>query len=303
MAPIRDEQVRPGGRNAIASRGERDAAVPLSLHHLGFRAQASAGTLFIAPPVSLVPAGPFTMGSDRTLDPKAYRDETPQHQASTIAFWMGNYPVTVAEYEYAVQAEVVGPPREFKGISWHSQLAHRDYPVTSVSWFEAVTYCLWLGEMVGAPCRLPTEAEWEKAARGTDGRIYPWGMTWDRDLANTPDGGLGRIAAVASYPDAVSPYGLHDMVGNVWEWCNSIYRPYPYRPEDGREEFGVADTRVLRGSAWYCVPYNARTTCRGLGPSGLYLGGGFRVLFPARSADPADNPVLGAPTAEDLAER
>ena len=290
----RDERDTSSGLDSPGTLAGRGVVVPASLRELGFRTPASSGTQFIAPPVSLVPAGPFTMGSDRTLDPKVYKDETPQHRVSTIAFWMSKYPVTVAEYELAVRQKVVGPPREFKGISWHRQLAHPDHPVTSVAWVEAVTYCVWLGEMTGAPCRLPTEAEWEKAARGTDGRIYPWGMIWDPELANTPDGGVAGTAAVGSYPDAANPYGLHDMVGNVWEWCNSIYRPYPYRPDDGREEFGVADTRVLRGSAWYCVPRNARTACRGLGHLGLYLGGGFRALFPAPSAAPDDNPVLRA---------
>lgn len=277
MVPLGEPQ---SPSTLAASPGTLEPVVPAVLADLGFRGCCSGSGACIVPPVSRVPAGSFLMGSDRDADPKAYRDETPQHEASTIEFCLAVYPVTVAEYDLAVRQGVIGAPPEFKGVSWERQLSRPDHPVTSISWVEAVTYCTWLGQVTGTSCRLPTEAEWEKAARGPDGRIYPWGMEWDRDLANTPDGGLGQTAPVGFYPDAASPYGIQDLVGNVWEWCNSLYRPYPYTPFDGREEFCTAGTRVLRGSAWYCVPYNARAACRGLGYSGLYLGGGFRLLFP-----------------------
>lgn len=275
-----------GAVGTVQRAADLDVEVPRCTRELGFSSHSSSAGTCIVPPMSWVPAGSFVMGSDRTVDPKAYRDETPQHEARTIAFCMGTYPVTVAEYALAVQQGVAAEPRDFKGITWRGQLRSPDHPVTSISWVDAVAYCLWLGELMGAQCRLATEAEWEKAARGTDGHVYPWGMDWDRELANTPDGGPGRTVAIGDYPDAASPYGVHDMIGNVWEWCNSIYRPYPYSAEDGREEFSLNDTRVLRGSAWYCVPYNARAACRGLGYSGLYLGGGFRVVFPGLSAPP-----------------
>src|SRR5439155_17453854 len=122
----------------------------------------------------------------------------------------------------------VPEPGTFRGVTWRHQLRRPALPVTSVSWFHAVTYGAWLAERLGRLCRLPTEAEWEKAARGTDGAIYPWGDTWDPQRANTPDGGLGQAAEVGRYPDGVSPYDVHDMAGNLWEWCSPIPRPYPY---------------------------------------------------------------------------
>jgi formylglycine-generating enzyme required for sulfatase activity len=255
--------------------------IPHHLQQLGFRMWLTQDKVeFILPPCCFVPSGPFLMGSDSTIDVLAYKDEIPQQLVTTDAFQIGKYPVTVAEYACAVQQKIVPEPKEFKGVTWRDQLCRPDWPATSVFWIHAAIYCAWLSEVMRISCRLPTEAEWEKAARGTDGRIYPWGNQWDPGLTNTPEEGFGTLAPIGEYPEGISPYGLHDMVGNVWEWCHSIYRPYPYDPNDGRETLSVGDDRVMRGGAWYCVPYNARTTCRGIGYSGQYLGGGFRILFP-----------------------
>jgi formylglycine-generating enzyme required for sulfatase activity len=270
-----NDTVKPTHAVGITPRG-----LPTRLQQLGFRMWSADNVELILPPSCFVPAGPFLMGSDSTTDPLAYSDETPQHRVTTTAFQIGKYPVTVAEYACAVRRRIVPEPREFKGITWQHQLSRPDYPVTSISWIHAVLYCTWLSEVTGTPCRLPTEAEWEKAARGTDGRVYPWGNRWNPLLANTPDGGFGKLAPIGKHPEGISPYGLYDTVGNVWEWCNSIYRPYPYDPSDGRETLSVGDDRVMRGSAWYCAPYNARTACRGIGYRSQYLGGGFRMLFP-----------------------
>ncbi|GHH95396.1 formylglycine-generating enzyme family protein [Streptomyces capillispiralis] len=253
--------------------------LPVYLQELGFSVQASCGA--VTPPTVHVPHGSFSMGSDPQRDRAAYTDECPAHIANTVDIEFGVFPVTVAEYAVAVSDGAVPRPYTFRGVTWDDQLAKPALPVTSVSWFHAVTYSVWLSERLERPCRLPTEAEWEKAARGTDARIYPWGDTWDPQLVNTPDGGLGKAAEIGLYPAGVSPYGAHDMVGNVWEWCSSMPLPYPYDASDGRENLYRICDRVMRGGAWYCAPYNSRAACRGFGYSGMYLGGGFRLVFPA----------------------
>jgi formylglycine-generating enzyme required for sulfatase activity len=124
--------------------------------------------------------------------------------------------------------------------------------VVGVSWYEALAYCRWLSEKSGKPYRLPTEAEWEKAARGTDGRRYPWGDAWDASLCNNKESGPGKTTPVGEYPEGESPYGVEELVGQVWEWCRTKYSSsYPYQPDDGREDEEGSDTRILRGGSWY----------------------------------------------------
>ncbi len=114
-----------------------------------------------------------------------------------------------------------------------------------------MAYAKWLAERTGQPWRLPSEAEWEKAARGTDGQIYPWGDTFDASRANTDEGKKGGTTPVGSYPSGASPFGALDMAGNVWEWTNTVYKPYPYVATDGRERLDSTENRVLRGGSWY----------------------------------------------------
>jgi formylglycine-generating enzyme required for sulfatase activity len=142
-----------------------------------------------------------------------------------------------------------------------------NHPVVGMTWYEAVAHCRWLTEQLqarestpeplakrlreeGWRARLPTEAEWEKAARGTDGRIFPRGDEPDPNRANYRDTGIGATSTVGCFPGGASPYGVLDMSGNVWEWCHSLYKPYPYDPKDGREDPESKDPRVLRGGAF-----------------------------------------------------
>jgi len=175
-----------------------------------------------------------------------------------------------------------------------------DYPLIWVNWREAQAYGDWLTDALrgakdlpaalarllqGGWCiRLPTEAEREKAARGSDGRVYPWGNEWVEGRANTYEVGIDGPSAVGRFsPAGDSPYGAADMVGNVWEWCQSLYRPYPYRADDGREDLRAAGTRVLRGGAWPNGREDARCAYRAdLLPGNCGGSIGFRVVFAPR---------------------
>lgn len=194
-----------------------------------------------------VPAGEFIMGSD---DPEADDDEKPASKVFVGSFSIDKFEVTNARYLRCIEAGACTRP---VGLG-HDAVTRANLPVTIVSWHQAVVYCRWAGK------RLPTEAEWEKAARGTDGRRYPWSNDFDAKRANV--GYTSGSTAVGSFPNGASPYGAMDMAGNVWEWTSSLYKPYPYDSRDGREDRNARGSRVERGGSWYYPPRHARTTHR-----------------------------------------
>jgi formylglycine-generating enzyme required for sulfatase activity len=192
-------------------------------------------------------------------------------------YYMARTPVTNAQYAAFVKAADHKPPGYW--VAKKPAQGLENHPVVEVSWHDAMAYCGWLVEIVGRPYRLPSEAEWEKAARGADGRIYPWGNEWDAQRCNTEEGNKEETTLVGSYPQGASPYGLLDMAGNVWEWTLSLYRPYPYRSSDGREDPRAEGTRVLRGGSWFHRRRYARVSHRNLNiPINLSGDVGFRVV-------------------------
>ncbi len=237
-------------------------------------AALAAGSIKINPvdgaEMVFVPSGEFTMGSGDD-DPDADSDEKPQHTVYLDAFWIYKTEVTNAQYRKCVEVGACTLPHK----TWYyDNPAYADHPVVYVDWYQAKAFCEWAGG------RLPTEAEWEKAARGTDGRIYPWGNEWDANKLNSSEAGPGTTTKVGDYPTGASPYGALGMAGNVWEWAGSLYRDYPYNPEDGREDPGAEGIRVLRGGSFNHDERFVRCASRGGHYRNSYLGRyGFRVVL------------------------
>jgi formylglycine-generating enzyme required for sulfatase activity len=232
------------------------------------------------PEMALIPAGEFLMGSDPNEDKDARKDEQPRHALYLPDYFIARTPVTNAQYAAFVEITGREPPKGWKDKN--PPPGKEDHPVVWVTWYDAVAYCKWLAEATGRPYRLPGGAEWEKAARGTEGRIYPWGNEWDAGRCNTRESGRGGTTPVGSYPQGqgASPYGVLDMAGNVWEWTCSKYKGYPYAPADGREDgrAGADVLRVMRGGSWFDQASYARCAARRRGlPDGLWSSMGFRV--------------------------
>ncbi len=229
-----------------------------------------------------VPAGKFLRGSDKvdvnqqsselgTLKPW-YLDEHPAHQHQLPLFYIDQYEITNVEYKIFIDATNSRPPVYFFGRSIPPGRQH--HPVTDVNWFDASRFCEWKGK------HLPTEAEWEKAARGDDGREFPWGNEYDKKKLNAGDSGIGDIAPVGSFQEGASPYGVMDMSGNVWEWTADWYQPYPKSTYQA-ELFGEKQ-KVFRGGGWggvghYALPLFYRTAYRSsIPPEEAYADLGFR---------------------------
>jgi serine/threonine-protein kinase len=222
-----------------------------------------------------VPAGSFQMGYAG-----GYPDEQPEHNVTLDAFWIDKTEITNRSYGSCVQASACKPPsrRTSNGIDdYYGNAQYEDYPVIFVSWSDAQSYCTWAGQ------RLPTEAEWEKAARGTDGRLYPWGDTApDESLANF-DNHIWDVVAAGSYPAGASPYGALDMAGNVWEWTadwfgSDYYSQSPTQNPTGPE---TGTKRVLRGGSWNFDAPGSRTSYRfSKDPALASYDIGFRCVLP-----------------------
>jgi formylglycine-generating enzyme required for sulfatase activity len=236
-------------------------------------------SLPIEPQMVTIPAGRFLMGTppyeidelwklwraEKGSRREQIEWEMPQHEIDLAEYVIGRYPVTNAEFarfvddkgyetrEYWTDAgwwqkqnEDWKRPRLWDDRQWNDP----SQPVVGVSWYEALAYCNWLAARTGKPCRLPTEAEWEKAARGADGCRYPWGNDWAPARCNNKEDGPGRTTPVGQYPNGDSSYGVGDLVGQVFEWCQSKSADYPYEAQDGREDLEGGDSRILRGGSW-----------------------------------------------------
>jgi len=226
-----------------------------------------------------IPAGEFLIGSSDE-DKQAYDNEKPQHTLYLPNYYIAKYPVTVDDYRVFVQESEhkTSDERSLKGIGNH--------PVVYVSWNDALAFAKWKG------MTLPSEAEWEKAARGADGRMYPWGNEWRSGVANTNEywnkgthgllsklrrRDIGTTTPVGFFPQGNSPYGCADMSGNVWEWTRSLYEPYPYVVDDGREVEKAFVRQALRGGSFFNLR-DPRCAVR-FDPVGFlsFYYGGFRV--------------------------
>jgi len=223
----------------------------------------------------LVPAGEFLMGSK---EGQGKDGERPQRQVTLDSYYIYKYEVTVAEYrKFCEETHRAMPPEP----SWKWQDTH---PIVNVTWYDARAYAAWAG------AALPTEAQFEKAARGTDGRTFVWGNSFTKSTCHTSD---GKTAPVGSYPTGVSPYGALDMAGNVWEWCDDWYDPdyYAIAPTDNPLGPATGTTRVLRGGSWgfnvaefFQVTYRNRCL-----PGCRYGDHGFRCVLPVANGETVIN--------------
>jgi len=220
-----------------------------------------------------IPAGEFWMGSEH-----GDRDEQPLHRLYLDTFWIARVPITNAQYHLFTQATGHRPPE-----GWEENRppkGQESHPVVSVSWDDAIAYCQWLSQVTGKAITLPSEAEWEKAARGDrDAREYPWGDSFDLTHCNSWELGLGDTTPVGIFPNGASPYGCLDIAGNVWEWTRSLWRDYPYDPKDGRQDLESRHPRVVRGGAFDGDRWYVRCACRYWNyPDALHWNYGFRLV-------------------------
>ena len=241
--------------------------------------------------MALVSAGYFVMGSNNGPD-----DEKPEHRFFVKSFLIDVLPVSNADFAKFLNARGL---KNHLGESfyddddrdarihqqnslWQADRGYATHPVNEVSWLGARDYCTWLNK------RLPTEAEWEKAARGTDGRMYPWGNSKpDRNRA-LYGAAYNSSVPVDAFPEGASPYGVLDLSGNQWEWVSSAYRPYPYSADDGRENQTPGPIRSTRGGGHDSSEDELTTTQRGRNLSRNPRAGHHNIGFRCASSSKAD---------------
>jgi len=239
-----------------------------------------------------IPTGNFTMGSSREFDSLTAKDELPLREVYIERFFISKYQITVGQYEAFVVSggynnrkfwtdsgwEFIKSNNISQPYFWRSPVYHiSNHPIVGVCWYEAIAFCNWASEQLGYDITLPTETQWEKASRGTDGRIYPYGSTFEPYFANFEPMGILRTSPVGIYYEGDSPFGVSDCSGNVFEWCLTKYRK-SYADEEDNDIMGT-EKRVLRGGSWWDQEDLARVACRSkFEPSIKYEDGGFRVV-------------------------
>jgi len=242
------EQPRPAQATGVGASGSDRAgrvAEDMAFRHAGVILPPLLGSVELL----LIPRGEFNMGGWE------------HHRTSVDDFYIGKYPVTNAQYKHFTEATGQESPAHWSGRVIPG--GKDNHPVVHVSWHDAQAYCHWLAREIGEVFRLPTEAEWEKSAQGTQRRAYPWGDEFDQSMCNSMGSGVGDTTPVGSYsPGSDSPYGVADMAGNVWEWTNSLLKPYPYSSDDGRESPEAEGERVLRGGCFNNGPEEVKCAYR-----------------------------------------
>jgi len=230
------------------------------------QAQTVSSSLLSSKAMVLIPEGAFTMGSNWGPE-----DEKPEHTLFVKSFLIDVLPITNAEFSEFLNSQGLRNQKgesfyddddndariHWRNLKWQADDGFAMHPVNEVSWVGARDYCSWLKK------RLPTEAEWEKAARGTDGRKYPWGNSKPNHKRAFYGGAFNSSAPVDAFPDGASPYGVLDMAGNQWEWVSSAYLPYPYKSDDVRENQNPGPVRSTRGGGHDSSEEEITTTQRG----------------------------------------
>jgi len=289
--PYKGEVIRGEYKIVISKLGYRSLAMDISLKSRSEKTDVQLERLDISDMIE-IPAGKFLMGSSDEEIVKVVRElgggelgpdvgwfaaERPQHEVYLDEYYIDKYEVTNEQYKAFIQSTGRAMPRHWENGTYPQ--GRSNHPVVYVSWEDAAAYCQWVGK------RLLTEAEWEKASRGTDARIWPWGNSFDRTKCNVECWEGSDSKPIGSYPQGVSPYGVYDMAGNVWEWTDSWYDAYPgskYKtPEFGKK------LRVLRGGSWYHYdslgPIGARCASRDrANPQSVSYVAGFRCGIGAK---------------------
>jgi formylglycine-generating enzyme required for sulfatase activity len=244
----------------------------------------------IVPDMVSIPAGRSWIGS-AGADPDARPNEHPAGWVDVPAFAIGRVPVTVEEFIRCVQAGAARPRR-----SWECDRpppGQERHPVVNIGWDDAVAYCAWLAAHTGLPFRLPSEAEWERAARGETCQRWPWGDEFHPEYANTREAGRSSTTPVEQHQNGASPFGILDLSGNAWEWTGDLYRTYPYTPTTAQDTpalpAGITEShrRALRGGSWRAEADWGRCSSRVFWQPFYIFSGqvGFRVAYSLESQE------------------